>query len=226
MLWNNEWLSSAPYQLLPQLLLCRERPCSVSDTNRQEQGCHVSTTTSPLHCDILSACHNCAPRFQCCKNGASTGLPRREAGNAHTFVCMSAATDQLSAMSAVLLTNAYYVYSEAAPEQARAGLSDTQRAAFPDLVGSEPQLDAANTGSDVKATEFSTLGGVLSLIVHTRGQHAFHALTCQIEESTCQRREQTACDYFFMIMSAYVVQTTSLHFQQVKSCLCLHVLLT
>ena len=72
---------------------------------------------------------------------------------------MSAATSQLSATSAILVTNAYYIYSEAAPEQARAGLSDGQRAAFPDLVGSEQQMNA-NKGSDVKATEFSTLGGV------------------------------------------------------------------
>lgn len=98
----------------------------------------------------------------------SAGLPRREAGNAHTFLCMSATTRQLSATSAVLLTNAYHVYSEAAPEQARAGLTDAQRAAFPDLVGSEPYLDAAKTGSDVKATEFSTLRGAMPLVVHMR----------------------------------------------------------
>ncbi|CAL8470544.1 g10086 [Coccomyxa elongata] len=111
------------------------------------------------------------PSFPAAPRKASySGLPRREAGNAHTFLCMSATTHQLSATSAVLLTNAYYVYSEAAPEQARAGLTDAQRTAFPDLVGSEPHLDAAKTGSDVKATEFSTLGGERFLVFANGGQ--------------------------------------------------------
>ncbi len=86
-------------------------------------------------------------------------MPRREAGNAHTFLCMSAATRQLSTTSATLRANAYYVYSEAAPEQARGLISDAQRAAFPDLVGSEPDQDAAKAGFGVKVTEFETLKG-------------------------------------------------------------------
>ena len=86
-------------------------------------------------------------------------MPRREAGNAHTFLCMSASTQQLSATSATLRSNAYYVYSEAAPKQAWGGLSDAQRAAFPDLIGTEPDQDAAKSGSGVRATEFETLKG-------------------------------------------------------------------
>ena len=86
-------------------------------------------------------------------------MPRREAGNAHTFLCMSAATRQLSATSATLRANAYYVYSEVAPEQARGLLSDAQRAAFPDLFGLDPDQDAAKAGFGVKVTEFETLKG-------------------------------------------------------------------
>lgn len=86
-------------------------------------------------------------------------MARREAGNAHTFLCMSASTQQLSATSATLRSNAYYVSSEAVPNQARGGLSVAQRAEFPDLIGTEPYQNSAKTGSGVKATEFETLKG-------------------------------------------------------------------
>jgi hypothetical protein len=95
---------------------------------------------------------------------ACPGMPLRQIPYTHSFACMSALTPQLQSLSSTLRTNAYYIYSEAAPEAARSGLSSAQLAAFPSLYAAP---GPAPPGADVQVTELSTLGGE-SLVIMCR----------------------------------------------------------
>jgi hypothetical protein len=95
------------------------------------------------------------------------GVSSRQASLAHSFMCLSASTAQLRALTEGLQANAHYVYSEAAPAHARAGLSDAQLAAFPSLYAPPDQApqqqgpEAAAQAAYPRIVELTTLGGLL-----------------------------------------------------------------
>ena len=82
-------------------------------------------------------------------------MSSRQEAYAHSFLCLSASTAQLRQLSDDLQSNAYYVFSEAAPAHARAGLTEAQLAAYPSLYRTSPRT----TDSDVRLAELTTLQG-------------------------------------------------------------------
>ena len=100
------------------------------------------------------------------------GVSTRQASLAHSFMCLTASTAQLRALTDGLQANAHYVYSEAAPAHVRAGLSDAQLEAFPSLYAppdqapphqqqQQPLNEAAAVAAYPRIVELTTLGGLI-----------------------------------------------------------------